>query len=62
MGKPRASVFSQVLAEITKAGNQTWKTVRKKNTSFKYIGHIVSHKFHTLSNNIQKNFILGHLN
>lgn len=35
MEKPRARVFSQVLAEITKTGNETRKTVREKNTSFK---------------------------
>jgi hypothetical protein len=29
-------VFSQVLAEITKTGNQTKKTVKEKNTSFKW--------------------------
>jgi hypothetical protein len=30
MGKPRARVFGQVLADIIKKGNQTRKTVREK--------------------------------
>jgi hypothetical protein len=35
MGKPSARMFGHVLADITKTGNQTMKTVREKNTSFK---------------------------
>jgi hypothetical protein len=35
MVQPTASVFSQVLEEITKTGNQTRKTVRERNINIK---------------------------